>query len=249
MPHPLDGAYLRIERAQHHIAELNALESAFRVDHEKDIVIEFHPVTQIAGVVLKEEAKVVPPIFSVIAGEATYNLRAALDYLVFELVKLDWGARTQNRAKFLIEDSSSSLWGKVKGRNGPLRGLSDKHVAMVEGLQPYKGHAWAKKLRDISNPDKHRELSVTRGAMAGMAVFHFDMPPDWTPPPMPGGISLPYYKSGRVVHARDPRGRDVSMYHDITLFITFSDGLWVVNTLQVLQQQVAATLDAFRLEF
>lgn len=39
------------------------------------------------------------------------------------------------------------------------------------------------------------------------------------------------------------------MYHDLTLYIAFSDGLWVANTLQGLQQRVSATLDLFKPEF
>lgn len=208
MAHPLDGADLRIERAKHHLAELNTLESAYRLAHEKDLVIDFDSSAKITSVRLKEEAKLIPPIFSVILGEAVYNLRAALDYLVFELVRLDW-ERTQNRAKFLIEDSSASFWGKVNGRNKPLQGLSDRHLGMIEDLQPYKRHEWLKLLREISNLDKHRELTATRTTMEGMAVFQVDMPPDWFPPPTTEGFPLPYYESGKVLHARDHSGAEM----------------------------------------
>jgi hypothetical protein len=43
---------------------------------------------------------------------------------------------------------------------------------MVESFQPYMGVEWTKTLRDISNPDKHRELTVLN--KEGSFVFTYN---------------------------------------------------------------------------
>jgi hypothetical protein len=62
------------------------------------------------------------------------------------------------------------------GRNEWLRGVNDPHVRTIESLQPYRGVAWTATLRDLSNPDKHREplqLGVQRegGEVNIMNIF------------------------------------------------------------------------------
>lgn len=250
MAHPLDGAYLRIERAKQHIADLAARESEFRAAYKKDLVVQFDAATEVARIVLKRD---VPPIFSVITGEAAYNLRAALDYLVAELSKLDSG-KIRGGTKFPIEDSPKSFWGKVRGRTiqgckrtadrNPLKGLSDLHVAKIEGLQHYNGHAWLKTLREISNPDKHRELTVTLGSVVGMATFRRE---PWLPHDILRGI--PTYVNGEKLDTRFPGSGEADVYHDLTIYITLGKGPGVVNALQMLQRQVPATLDLFKPDF
>ncbi|MCH8188130.1 MAG: hypothetical protein IIB66_05415, partial [Proteobacteria bacterium] len=103
----------------------------------------------------------VPHIIKILVGEITYNLRAALDYLVYELARLDSG-EVKNGTQFPIEDTED---GFKRKRNAFLKGVSDKHVAIIESLQPYSGCDWTRILRDLSNPDKHRQLTISKSSV------------------------------------------------------------------------------------
>jgi hypothetical protein len=94
-------------------------------------------------------------IFSVVIGEIVYNLRSALDYLVFELAGLDSGCIIEG-TQFPIERSQKSFKWRVRG--GWLDVLNAAHVAAIEALQPYRGCQWAAVLQNLSNPDKHVHL-------------------------------------------------------------------------------------------
>jgi hypothetical protein len=129
--HVLDGAFERVNRAGEHLVNLNARLEAFRQEHENSVVLQFnaesphHPefVSYIS-------ASMKIPI---LIGEIVYNLRSALDYLIFELGKFDSG-ETQNRTQFPIEDTKNGFRGC---RKTFLKGVNSDHVARIEGLQPY----------------------------------------------------------------------------------------------------------------
>lgn len=91
---------------------------------------------------------------SIYAGECIYNLRAALDYLAFNLAWLDSGVE-QHQTQFPIVEKQSSWKEQRKFR---LRGVSDDHANQIRDAQPFEGADWARRLRDSSNADKHRLL-------------------------------------------------------------------------------------------
>src|SRR5262249_17527994 len=103
----------------------------------------------------------------ILVGEIVYNLRAALDYLIYQLAYLDTG-KVQKGTKFPIEDHINSwktyiIPRKSAGRRKwplwlPL--LTKGHQAEIEGLQPFRGCKWTKTLRELSNPDKHADLII-----------------------------------------------------------------------------------------
>ena len=92
-----------------------------------------------------------PEVFSVLVGEIVYNLRAALDHLVYELARMDSGAE-QAGTQFPIFSKAEAF------NRQRLTGVSDAHVAMLEAMQPFNGGAWLARLAEISNRDKHRKL-------------------------------------------------------------------------------------------
>ena len=101
---------------------------------------------------------------SILVGETIYNLRAALDYLVYELANLDSG-QIQKNTQFPIVDYMKS-WQEES--HSKLKGLSSSHKAAIERLQPFRNCDWTRILREISNPDKHRSFIVVRMS----AVLH-----------------------------------------------------------------------------
>jgi len=160
----LDGAYVRILRAEEHLNELNLKEPIV-----SGTQTGFHP--DAFGPLTIRDEDVPPLIVGVIIGEIVYNLRAALDYLIYELAFLDSGS-IQNNTQFPIEDNATAFqrrktWNRLptsssQGRPGFIQHLSGSHQAAIEKLQPCSGVNWMKVLREISDPDKHRRLSRTK---------------------------------------------------------------------------------------
>jgi len=209
----LDNAYERVRRAEQHLAaikrRLPALGGPVRYWREnRQGVAAFERVvgSDITGV---------PAIFSILVGEGIYNLRAALDYLVYELAILDSG-HIQYGTRFPIEDTEKG-WKKHLATF--LNGLSVEHQAAIKRLQPCAGCDWVKVLRELSDPDKHRTLTVIR--------------------------LRPLVQQARQPPAR----RSVAMHSQVTANIAFDDGRLVTETLQELQEEIALVLDSFQPEF
>src|SRR5207244_3188884 len=103
MPHPLDGAFQRVSRAGEHLEQLKREIEAFR-HHQRQLVL-FDFQSRSKEDLLGDGTEVAPPLlFSILIGEVCYNLRAALDYLIYELAILDSGS-PQEGTQFPIDDA------------------------------------------------------------------------------------------------------------------------------------------------
>lgn len=240
----LNGAYARAKRANQHVGNLKLREKAFIGKHKDHLVFNIDPGTGTINFRWSGSEVPIPALFSVLVGEAIYNLRAALDYLTYELAVLDSGA-VQNGTQFPICDGKDDF---DRRRTTWLKGISGAHVTQIERLQPYPTPNWTAILRDISNPDKHRQLAITQGLMHGeFQIFVGTQAEarelDWTDNSIPttelalgGRIEL---KSGEEAYVKG----------NIALYIAFSDGIPIIKTLQSLKASVTDTLDAFKPEF
>lgn len=183
-----------------------------------------------------------PLVLSAIIGDTLYNLRSALDYLVYALASHDSG-HPQEWTQFPIDfkpEVFRSRYDPKSGRRCYLRGVSADHIAEIEKLQPYNGCQWTERLVELSNPDKHRRLTVVQPKIASMQL-EFRVGPTT-------GFSGEV--TGTVTGAVDPvSGEWVQVRHDITLGIAFENGQQVGSTLDHLQGEVTATLSRFRREF
>jgi hypothetical protein len=217
----LDGAYARISRAEEHIERLKREEPTTIFDDT-----DWEPERY--GSLALRETDVAGTIISILVGEIVYNLRAALDYLVYELAFLDSGS-IQDGTQFPIEDTKSRFdahktW-RIKprrnkpGKPGYIQFLNAAHQAAIERLQPYPTRNWLARLRDISNPDKHRKLILIRRIL----------------------------KRDTATFIRTPKG--MSMQSEVTFGIAFDDGEFATETLDVLKSEVRAVIDSFKPEF
>jgi len=96
------------------------------------------------------------PRLAALAGEVVYHLRSALDFAVYAAVLADSGTPQQDTQFPIVSDERD--WGAQATRR--LRGIAPWRREIVRTLQPFNGEAWAAMLRDLSNPDKHRHLTV-----------------------------------------------------------------------------------------
>ena len=168
----------------------------------------------------------------VLIGEICYNLRSALDYLVFEIFKHDSG-KTQEFTQFPIVDTKDKFRSWAKDARG--KGLNSSHVADFKSLQPYNGCNWTKILRDLSNMDKHREFANIRGSFGANAFARGD--------PRFGRLSSPVRRTPHPAHGE----MDVKV--DFAGEILFVDGSPIVETLEIVKLGVAETLEAFKPDF
>jgi hypothetical protein len=163
MAHALDGARLKVVRAQEHLKSFN--EDGWR-----------YMSTEPYQTVLKREGNVVtvecvitaepPPRLACIVGDCVTNLRAALDYIAWELF-LKFGPSTlsesqkrkivfpicDSHASFTKPNGSAQSLGSVYGLGGAAA------FREIENVQPY--HAWYESLDTLNllvNRDKHRML-------------------------------------------------------------------------------------------
>ncbi|MFZ2005798.1 MAG: hypothetical protein WAV02_11975 [Stellaceae bacterium] len=165
-------------------------------------------------------------------GEICYNLRTALEYLIYELARLDSG-KVQDDTQFPMVDTQQNF---NAGKGRWLRGLDPSHIAAIEQLQPYMGCLWTKALRDISNRDKHREFPEIGGQSEAFVYTRLkDTNFDSIDAPT---RRLPHPTMGTV---------DVKVY--VTSAVQFADGTPIAQTLEQIKLGVVETLTAFKPEF
>ena len=236
--HPLDGAYVRLDRAMEHLAELKALNATFlnaeakrmrksaRLDTSAnpDVELYFDPPTGD-----------IPTRFSVLIGEIASDLRASLDYLVFELAILDTGSE-QKQTQFPVEDAPEKFRGNCQRF---LKGINKAHTAAIERLQPYNGADWTKQLVAISNPHKHRHLIISNQGVTIATTIDEDT------------ANFPKPGTGEFASILSFSSDDgpMHMYFHVTLFTAFEDDLPVIDTLEKIALQVADVLAYFKGEF
>jgi hypothetical protein len=231
--HPLDSAWQRILRADEHLIDLRQRISNFVEEQHNLIVAQFQTdrPQNIRDIV---PVQVYAPMsIAIRIGEICYNLRTALEYLVFELAKLDSGI-VQHRTQFPIEDTRRGFEGRIK--SGWLNGLNSTHIAAIERLQPYNGCNWTRALREISNKDKHREFPSIKGGV----TLRLYSRGDWEFTSLDLPIHRTFHPSTR---------KEVNVKVDIRSEIAFDDGTLITQALEEIKAAIAKTLADFYLEF
>jgi hypothetical protein len=175
----------------------------------------------------------VDPIFGILVGEICYNLRAALDYLVYELAILDSGS--SKRTQFPIEKSPSGFSSRTR-EGGFLEGVSPAHVADLGLVQPFNGCLWTQNLQKISNPDKHRTL---RG-ITGQHDVKVDVDSDRTK--LEGG-------PGIIRSATSADGTELFLRFQIATDLFLDDGSPAMTQLNEIRAEVENTLTRFKVDF
>jgi hypothetical protein len=232
-PHPLNGSFERVGRAQEHLRDLAERIIHLQGAHTDSFTPQFdseppHAFSLTLGVNRIEA----PMSIGIRIGEVCYNLRSALDYLIFELARHDSGSE-KSGTQFPIDDCPKTFQGR---KGGYLKGINAAHIAAIERLQPYKGCNWSKALRDFSNRDKHRQFVNIRGDFVANGFNPFDdVNFDF--------IQAPIRRAPHPIHGVV----DVKVHVRVT--IEFADGTPIMETLNEIQNGVTATLFSFKSEF
>ena len=181
------GVYAKVNRARD---ALSSLESDVAAHCEID---RRQQVMEIRQGALLPNGSDEPPVlhdFSARTGEIAYNLRSALDHLVWQLVLVNdhipghWN-------QFPIFQDEDEYQSAAKRR---LRGLADRDQELIEGFQPYRENggigAYLWMLHSVCNVDKHRHLNVVNVHSSATASLEGDVEPGLIPPGTTGGLLL-----------------------------------------------------------
>lgn len=243
----LEGANAWLSRAEEHLADIRILCDAL-AETECDSMMASIRFNSQPGeppsYAYSRPTSPVPSRVSVLVGEAIQAMRRSLDYLVYELAFVDSG-REQEDTQFPIDESPKRFWRRLKRKRlGDhscfLIGVKVKHAAAIERCQPYKGVDWTKTLNTLSNPDKHRYLTMAKSeskstitwARARNATDHLvtRVAPDAFTFLLDVDPSMP---------------NDMYMKFHTSAFISFESRLRVVDTLDQLKAEVGDVLKDF----
>ena len=252
MVHPLDGAQLKLARADIH---LNAIKTAIQefVGPDPDLIPGEFDRAAHQYVFRAQRDSRSPTWISPAIGDCVHNLRAALDYLVWELVGGASGGGTTSTEFPIFTDPLQYT------REAPrkIRGVPRAAEAAFKALQPFYGpnsdpfHPdWRDPereplafLRDLERWDKHRSLNLTEDQVSAELVGFEQLGILVSPHPavLPGR-----FERGTVLaRAEVPLGRpNVEVYLRATYDVTFGRhgpayGEPVLQTLTSIRQEVA----------
>ena len=172
--HPLDGPRLKLQRAEEHLDALDREMDVFTKSDPYSVTLEGQD--QQGRYVFRFDVRQQPPEhIGLTYGDAVTNMRAALDYIMWQLALRERdGKRPPRNTAFPIYLERKDFKAMRKRRNNPLMHIGEPARKVIEGFQPYhgsEGHDVYKLLwlNDLAIADKHQVLSVViaRGGVRG----------------------------------------------------------------------------------
>lgn len=168
MDHPLQGAMLKMNRAEEHLKTIGLmLEEFVKSDFYETVGEKDYKGRLVARA---KNVKDPPPELSVLIGDCVFNFRSALDQLAYALASAHTDPLPEAFAKtsaFPIFNSGPTFRRKgAAGGRHKIRGMRPSTQAAIERLQPYHRRkrpllAALWHLEELSNVDKHRLVHLT----------------------------------------------------------------------------------------
>ena len=161
VPEQLVDTWTRLYGVKENYDALNHEVTNFLYEYVKGMIRGWNPETESFGLRLRH------PKESIMAGkprvlvvDIVEDLRAALDYMVFELSALNTPDLNEKVPQFVIADTKKDFDRQSKSR---LRYLTNEQQSdFIEKLQPFNGNQMLGILRDIAGQSKHRRLLSVR---------------------------------------------------------------------------------------
>lgn len=156
-PSPLDSIRIKLARAEEHLNEVirttrEYAQGECSIAMEKDVALQM----AVQRIRIKPSAS---PEISAMAGDFFANVRAVLDYIVWQLVLSNPPNEPSASNQFPIANKPSDFADQLARKR--LRGVPEKAVTLIEQLQPYNADDNPIGiLNRLSNIDKHQTLNV-----------------------------------------------------------------------------------------
>jgi hypothetical protein len=170
MSNPLDGAHAKLARADMHLSTLEDEVGDYLATGPVSVEERLEEDGEIRHIRWVATANSEPPdMLGLIIGDWANNVRAALDYTVYELVRRETGTGDPRWTQFPVATHPSKYPEQAAAR---LRGVPSWSLPVFEGLQPFNDGDEAEfhylaVLADVSNRDKHRLVHTTAMQIAG----------------------------------------------------------------------------------
>jgi hypothetical protein len=152
---PFEGSKLKIERATHHADQLAREVDSFLEERPFRVVLEIRDDGRHAWTF---RTKPIPKELSTIVGDIVHNLRAALDLLTCDLVRLN--GQSDKGVYFPFAGDAAELEKMIKDRHIDRAGPDI--VELVRSMKPFKGgNIKLRAIHDLDITDKHKTLIPT----------------------------------------------------------------------------------------
>lgn len=161
-----ESARLRVSRAQDRAREMSEVWNDYLTPHPFDFFLVRTSPTQY--VVRLEQTEPVPLELSALFGEWLYNLRSALDHIVWASAAYAAGSVPpdgEDRLQYPIYDTEDR-WIRNRWR---LKSLPTHQVQMLHRMQPFNSDSDANFLRwinELARMDRHRHLTMSTARVA-----------------------------------------------------------------------------------
>lgn len=170
MPHPLDGARAKLQRAEESIQNLGRdIEAFFGNEPKPYKIIKQHQKGGLEYAFLAAGEPEVPLRFSVLIGEVIHHLRSSLDHLLYALVIRN-GQAPSRKHQFPICETKEAFENARK--NGAVDGVSSAAEKLIMDVQPFTSATPDDTVLYVIHQydifDKHRLLVVVT-AVAGLS--------------------------------------------------------------------------------
>lgn len=165
MKHPLGGVKAKLVRAKQHLDAARRILGRFKYGECR---IVFEEDADMNLIVPRVHLSKPPTKLPIIIGDMLYNVRSALDHLIYQLVLSNPPNTPNKKTAFPIHADRQSFDSIKKLR---LKGVPVKAAALVEALQPYAGRENPLLMLDkLHNVDKHRTLNVVTAVASDTEV-------------------------------------------------------------------------------
>lgn len=237
-PHPLFGAELRAKRAAVQIGSLRRHLARWTEIGREHVRFEYDDAGELVTWNVTEDLPIAEVLgrTGVWVGEALFNLRAALDYLIYEIACTCNGGRHVSNTQFPICNEWDDFVAQATGKHPRtkkrvtcrLKHVPPLVVNRLAQLQPCSSPPceWTGLLRDLSNPQKHHGIGSFSTEFVYLPSTH---------PELVGRVeqdeegTQTYYFTGQVFFSK-PR-------------------LDIIDTLQMLQREVRSLIEEFKPAF
>lgn len=172
----------KMKWAWNHLYCLDDAIKRFLEPYRNSVITKFDNDTREYQWIFDGDVEEIPVEVTLIVSDILYNMRASLDYLVWQLVLAN-GATPEagpGGNSFIIRESKASF---DRGKGRALRGVSAKAKARIEELKPYAGGNnslfW---IDELCNTAKHRHLPLVVCSMnTAIGINLNDVDPNFGP--------------------------------------------------------------------
>lgn len=153
-PRPFAAARMKLRRAADHVAEMERAINAYL--SRNPVLVTYGPHKEPGYT--KWDLNCIegaPPYLSAIFGDIVHNLRASLDLMAVELVRLNKG--NEKGVYFPFANSAAELEAAIKDKK--MHRAAPEVVDLVRSLKPYAGgNAALRYVHDLDVLDKHQMI-------------------------------------------------------------------------------------------